>query len=305
VLMIAAALVYTYPIFWGLWGQVSLGRYPDSWISAQQVMDRTGPGRLLVVPWDLYAVWSFTDGRIVANPAPSFFSREVISDKEAGFASVPVQSPDPFSRYVTEILARRDEVKAFGHLVSPLDVRYVALLHEVDWWQYRFLFRQQDLTLVYRGTGIVLFANQAWSGDPMGLVPGSPVTHPSDLVGTGGEMQVTSRLFPAPALAPPSDESFPRVAEPLPSWREIGTQGSPIVSTGDRCTDGWRLGSEVARCQLGAVAAFPSPAHPESLWRPLAGAWLIGYLLSGLTLLGVLVYRRRLRPQDLGSTSGA
>jgi hypothetical protein len=44
--------------------------------------DRYLAGHLLVFPWHLYAVWSFSDGRIVANPAPSFFSREVLAGDE-------------------------------------------------------------------------------------------------------------------------------------------------------------------------------------------------------------------------------
>jgi hypothetical protein len=50
---------------------------------------------------------------------------------------------------------------------------------------------------------------------------------------------------------------------------------------------------------------FPETGTPRAALAAARGAWLIGYLVSGLTLLGVLLYRRRHRPQDLGSTSGA
>jgi hypothetical protein len=303
-LMVAATLGYSYTIFWGLWGQVSLSRYPDGWTAAEQVMERTGPGRLLVVPWDLYAVWSFTDGRIVANPAPSYFGREVVSADEAGFPEVPLQSPDPFSIYVGMILDHRDEVHAFGHLVAPLGVRYIALLREADWWQYAFLNRQGDLTEVHRGSGVVLFENDAWRGNLLSLSPPTTVEDPAKLPGSPEEAQVTSQLFRSSALAPRSDTGFPPIATPLPIWRDLQPSESPFVATADRCTDGWRLGERPAGCVLGAVSAFGSPAEPEQLWRPLAGAWLLGYVVSGLTLLGVLLCRRS-GPQPQRSERGA
>jgi hypothetical protein len=303
-LMMAVALAYAYPILWGLWGQVSLSRYPDGWTVVERVMNETGPGRVLVLPWHLYGVWSFTDGRIVANPAPSFFDREVLSADEAGFLEVPPQSPDPFSPYIESILEHRGEIRAFGHLVAPLDVRYIALLREIDWNGYGFLGHQKDLGELYRDERIMLLENRAWSGDLLRLSSFESTEHPSDLFGTPREEQVTDRLFRIPALAPRSDASIPGIAEPLPIWREIEPSGGPFIATATRCTDGWLLGRQSAQCMLGTVSAFESPADRKPLWRPMTGLWLSGVAISCLTLLGLLLYRRG-RPPAIGTARGA
>jgi len=287
------ALGYGYPIFWGFAGQVQLSRYPSEWSAANRIMATRGEGRLLVFPWHLYAVWSFSDGRIVANPAPSFFSREVLADDEAGFKSVPPQSPDPFSRYIAELLARRAKVRAMGHLVAPLGVRFVAWMREADWWQYQFLSRQPDLMLVYRGNGIVLFENRAWRGQVLGLEKGAPIANPSELFGSREEPEAASRLDPSPSLVSRVDGGLPLLAQSLPGARRVTPGREEFVSTKDRCSDGWRLGDEKATCDLGAIAAFPSPDRERVVWRPLVGVQLLGYALSSLTLAAVAVYLAR------------
>jgi hypothetical protein len=288
---ICVACVYAYTMLWGFWGQVHLSRYPSDWARAEQIMDAEGPGRVLVLPWHLYAVLSFSDGRIVANPAPSFFSREVIAGDNVGFPTIPTQSVDPFSAWVQEILTHRREVREVGHLVAPLDIRFIVLLEEADPDRYRFLERQSDLTTLYKGTELQLFENGAWRGRVLPLEAASDERSSPPAWERAAE--ATKRLLPAAARAPVARGSFPLLGRLVPGWRSVNPVPDTYVATGDRCTDGWRLGEEEPLCHLGAVAAFPSPDEPETLRRPLAGGRIAGVLVSGLTLVGALSYGRR------------
>lgn len=287
-LAIGMVVGYAYTMLWGFWGQVDLSQYPSDWARAERIMEGMGEGRVLVLPWHLYAVLSFSHGRIVANPAPSFFSRDVIAGNNVGFSRIPTQSVDPFSGWVEEILAHRAEVRQLGHLVAPLDVRFVVLLSEADRDRYGFLDRQTDLTSLYRGSRLELFENRAWRA---GVLPlGSPTAQGSLL---SDAASATERLLPEAPRGRTSAATFPPLARALPGWRSIRPVGADYVATGDRCTDGWRLGNEEPACHLGAVAAFRTPNAPETLWRPLAGARIAGLLVSGLTLVGALLYGRR------------
>lgn len=293
-LALGAVLLYGSGMFWGFDGEVRLARYPDGWSEAERIMEERGPGRLLALPWHLYAVWGFSGGRIVVDPAASFFPVEVLAAGETGFPEVPAQSPDPFRRYVTAVLEYRREVRSFGHLVAPLGVRFIAWMREADWEAYRFLERQDDLLLLYRDEAISLYENLAWRGPVMPLSPGEDLASPGDLPGSGDERAATRELRSTPPLVPRQDDAFPPLARVLPHWRAVGpVEGAAFVATGDRCTDGWRLGGEAPRCHLGAVAAFPNPRAPEPLWRPLAGARLAGFGLSAVALLGTALYVRR------------
>jgi hypothetical protein len=191
---------------------------------------------------------------------------------------------------VQEILAHRGKVRELGHLVAPLDVQFIVLLQEADRERYAFLERQSDLTTLYRGPGLELFENRAWRDRVLPLGPAS--SEGSSPFAWEGAAEATRRLLPAAPRAPMTAGSFPPLARLVPGWRSMEPVPVEYVATGDRCTDGWKLGVEEPMCHLGAVAAFPSPDETETLWRPLVGARVAGFLVSGLTLIGALSYRR-------------
>jgi hypothetical protein len=294
VLAVTAVLAYGGGMFWGFGNEVRLAHYPESWSRAERVMEDRGSGRLLVLPWHLYSVWSFSGGRITADPAGSFFSGDVLSASEAGFPSVPAQSPDPFRLYVSAALEHPGEIASFGHVVAPLGVRFVALLHEADWQTYRFLERQDDVRLLYRSDRISLYENLAWPGPVMPLSEGSNATSTANATPADQGQKLTTELRPAPPLVSPPNDAFPPLARALPQWQSIEpVAGAAFIATGDRCTDGWRLGDESPLCDLGAVTTFPTPPEPEPLWRPVAGARLVGFAVSALALLGTGLHVRK------------
>jgi hypothetical protein len=287
-LAIGIAGAYAYTMLWGFWGQVHLTQYPADWERAEQIMDARGQGRVLVLPWHLYAVWSFTGGRIVANPAPSFFSREVIAGDNVGFSRIRTQSVDPFSAFVEDIIRHRGKVRELGHLLAPLDVRFVVLLHEADPEQYIFVRQQPDLASLFHGPRLELFENLAWQGSVLSLESAGPSPFALDEAG-----RVTDQLFPTKALGPQTGTGFfATIAHFLPGWRSIMPTSAEYVTTGDRCTDGWRLGNVEPVCHMGAVAAFRTSNQPETLGRPAAGSRILGCLVSVLTLVGTLVHIR-------------
>ena len=268
-------LAYGLPMLWGFGGRVELSRYPSDWARAEAAMEEGG--RALILPWHLYAVWSFSDGRIVANPARAYFPREVLAAGETGFEDVPPQSPDPFIRLVDTLVDRREEITEIGGILAPMDVRYVILLHEVDHQTYGFLEGQTDLRPHFRGDALTLWENAAWRPLPVGL---------------------PSRSTEEPLIPPVSGGIAPL------AWVAGGPAVPPApedhVVTGDRCSDGWQLDGRPADCHLGAVAAFESPDRTTEARRPEAGLRALGYLVSAVSLGVVVVLFRRDR--TLGRT---
>ena len=292
---IGVVLVYGHMMLWGLSGRVELVDYPADWVRADRVMKRAGDGSLLVLPWALYARWSFSEGRIAANPAPSFFSgRKVLAGDDVNLPTIPTQSTDPFSYYIDGLLSRREEVRWVGHLLAPLGVRFVAWTTDADLREYRMLNRAPDLELVYEGADLTLFENRVWRGDILGL-EGTAAGPRST------ERDATRRLLSSAPPVERADDDFPPIARPFPGWPEIESTTTTFVSTGKRCTDGWRLGDQRARCHLGAVAAFRSPQSESVLWRPVEGARIAGYAIAVCTVVGLFLMsgsgplRRRFR----------
>ena len=265
---IATVLAYSAGMFWAFGGRVSLSEYPQGWRSAESYLDSHGSGRVLVVPWRLYAVWGFSDGRITANPASSFFGRRVL------VADVPEQSVDPFAGYVRELLSIRP-ARDLGRRLALLDVRYVLLLREADWWRYGFVRRTSDLRLVTQNPDLLLFENREWRGNTLPLQ--------RIVVRTSPSVSESSRMLPVP--------------RGLVVRRTIGPGAGAFVAVAERCTDGLRLAREEARCHDGAVAAFERPADDEPLWAAGDTFRVWGYGISLVFAVGVVlawaVRRRR------------
>lgn len=168
VVALAVVVGYGHAELWGLSGQVRLARYPPSWRGAARALAARGPGGLTaVVPWQLYTVWSFSGGRIVANPATSFFPGDVVV---AADPSTP--SPGQDERRVARVLAA-PRAPRLAQRLAWADVRFVVVEQEADWWRYGVVARSRDLLRIYRGRGIDVFENRAWSphagGSPRSL----------------------------------------------------------------------------------------------------------------------------------------
>jgi hypothetical protein len=272
---IASVLLYGHAMLWGLSGEVELSRYPASWTEADRVMNQKGDGALIVLPWKLYEDWTFTDARIVANPAPAFFTgREVLSANDAGFATVPPESVDPFFYYVTDLLEQGD-VRELGRQLALLGVRFIAWSDQAEPRDFQVLSEQADLTEIYAsGSGdLTVFENRAWEGEVVGL------------------QQIRHR---PPAAESPRSGDAPLVRR-LPGWDEVSPPQTPALSVAKRCNDGWHLGGQESRCHVGAVAAFESPATPTELWRPFAAIQLLGYAITvlGLSLIALIWWQAR------------
>jgi hypothetical protein len=267
-------------MFWGL-SEIELSRYPRSWSAAERLMERNGDGRLLVLPFRLYEDWTFTDSRIVAGPAHSFFDREVLIGQDAGFEDVPPASVDPFFYYVDDLLDR-DELRDFGRQIAPLGVRYVAWTAEADPEDFQWLSGQEDLRSVYFGGDLALFENRAWRGDVL----------PVDAI-RERQPYVESVRGDAPG-----------VVRRLPGWESISPPAPTAVLFAERCNDGWRLGEARARCHLGTVAAFEAPNGAETLWRPFVMVQALGYAITIVTLMLVVLRLVRRKTKRAGRVPG-
>jgi hypothetical protein len=163
-----------------------------------------------------------------------------------------------------------------------------VLLHEADPEQYVFVRHQPDLASLFRGPRLELFENLSWRGSVLPLGPAAGSAFDLDDAG-----KVTEQLFPAKPLGPETETGFlGPLARFLPGWRSIALAGATHVATGDRCTDGWRLGTEEPVCHMGTVAAFANSDQADTLWRPAAAMRVAGLLVSGLTIGATLFYGR-------------
>lgn len=144
-------------LVWGAGGRLDTAQYPASWSEARAIMARDpGQGSVLVLPWHLFFPMSWNGDRVVLDPAQRFFSRSSLTPGGLELRSGPVPPEEP-------LLARADALVAsgapFAKIAPALGARYVLVLKEADWRQFRS--RLDGLDPVFDSPELTLFRTEA------------------------------------------------------------------------------------------------------------------------------------------------
>jgi hypothetical protein len=315
VALCAVPLAAAFPMLWGSWGQIRPSTYPASWTAADRIMG-TGPDRILAVPGDAYVSFPWTQGRAVANPMTSFFTREVVTDGNVELGGLESQTSDATSRYLSFVTSVGGQTHDFGNLVAPWDVRFVVLAKTEDWGRYRWLFDQDDLDVVERWPDLVLFENR---------VPTSPAYQPAasvsvadwgEVVGLASSTRLTDVAIdvrdpsPGAVRVPPLNGTPPPAA--VAPLIDAGATEMAIDTARDRplvlartFDDRWTASSGPVTSNLGVDLLVPSTDEPVRLTYE---AWPLVRASYGITSVGlsilltgwfVSLFRRRRSPTSV------
>jgi hypothetical protein len=156
-------ILFTSNMFWGFGGQIQPRQYPKDWLVVQQKLQEDhGDYQALFLPWHLYMHFKFA-GRIIANPAPQFFGKQVIVSNDPEFGEASPTSQDSTKRYISRlILPTASENSRLGTTLSQLDIKYILLAKDANVVDYDFLNQQKELKLMYEGPTIKLYRNEAF-----------------------------------------------------------------------------------------------------------------------------------------------
>jgi len=104
------------------------------------VLQRSGQpvcsDRILFLPWHLYMGFSWA-GKIMANPAPAFFSCPVLSGTDMEWGGIYDNSGNPDSRAIVAWMTARG--KGGMPAVAGVPIRYIVLAKEVDFTSYLWI----------------------------------------------------------------------------------------------------------------------------------------------------------------------
>jgi hypothetical protein len=142
-LLIAAVIVMQAPsLLWGFNRQVWSTPYPDDWYQVNKLLLNQGApshecsDRILFLPWHMYMSFNWV-GKIIANPAASFFACPVLSGTDMEWGGIYDNSTDPNGDAVAAWLAAHGKGGAPALSGSP--VRYIVLAKELDYASYLWI----------------------------------------------------------------------------------------------------------------------------------------------------------------------
>jgi hypothetical protein len=157
-LLLALPLFYGNGLLFGAHGEIKPSQYPLGWYQADRVLAADhNPGRTVFLPWHEYMSYSFiqNQNRVVAPPAPSFFSVSVVTSSNPEVPGVvPLDSPD---QTAISALVAAGSAGQWANVLSAIGVKYVLLARELDWSAFGYLDVQPGLVKVGDFDSILLY----------------------------------------------------------------------------------------------------------------------------------------------------
>lgn len=176
-IFIILPFVYTPTLFASFWGQLRPVLYPSSWEKVNQILkEDKGDFLTLFFPWHQYMRFRFANNMVVANPAPYYFSKPILSSQNYETEYLDRRDTRMDALHVNGLLSiekekinllgdKVNEKIVWGEALAPINVKYLILAKEDDWESYRFLDLSKDLENIFEDDNLIFYKNNRWSFD--------------------------------------------------------------------------------------------------------------------------------------------
>jgi len=304
ILALLVPLFYSFPIF-GSWGQLKATDYPKEWYEVNDYLNQDKDDfNVLFLPWHQYMDYSWLPNTFkrLACPAHQFFDKPIIRPDNIEAVEKYSDSTNPTSKYV-EFLLHNTNVSNWGELLAPLNVKYVLLVHEVDYTSYNFLYQQKDLTVDFEREGLTLFRNKHPIARAYGVESPAYIKNWEEYLRLSQTQDATEYLY--------------IIGEGESSWYNTGMhklglkKKSPVkyqiannsqryvvfTVPQDVSTEHWEYDSQESMKNLGFMPAFLlNEKDGEVIYTRFYNVYLPSYIVSSITLaliLGYYLFRRK------------
>jgi len=153
-LAIVMPFAYTPNMLGGLGGQVKASKVPSSWSVASRL---AGQDTVLFLPWHEYFPTAFTDQRVIADPAGSYFAGTVLTSQNPG-PGYAFAAEDPEHVFIDKVLGPPVDLQRMRVALADLGVRFVALAKVADWRDFARVADAPGIRLVYSSPSLDLFS---------------------------------------------------------------------------------------------------------------------------------------------------
>jgi hypothetical protein len=178
---VGVALALAWPGLWGVDGRLDPVEFPGGWARMQAAI-RRAPGPVLALPWHQYLDLGFADGRRVLNPLPDYLGGDVVVSSNPELQQGRYEASDPREPAADAAVRAALRGEPVAEDLARLGVRWVVLLHEVDWREYGALAHDPGLERAVRDRALDVYRVRAWRGpvvDARGhTVPVHPLVAP-------------------------------------------------------------------------------------------------------------------------------
>lgn len=298
---------YGFRELWGFAGFAQPSIYPTSWVEADKLLGDDG-GKVWALPWHQYVGVRWAQNRIVANPFPTFFRREVISSSDPEQKEIQGLDESTEQRLLSFVVGLPDHGRHLGRLLAPLGIDHVLLAKVADHRTYAWLREQRDLSVVREWPDLVLFRNEAQIGTGgYATQRRLAVRDWGALIGAVEEKSLSDYAWSVqrPVAGAVRTPTLPKTApgEPLDtrrlspvSYAVRGSSERKELATPLQPPEGWEYNGARSVSNMGATASFsgkrvrPGTVHYVR-WEVVRIGYVVGAFI--LAIACVLLIRER------------
>lgn len=124
-ILFLTVLIYNYKIFWGFGGQIKTFNYPPSYEKLAELKKEKDNYKILLLPWHMYAHYSFGNGRNLIDPARAYPSAKLLSTQDMGVKEVIPQESSEGE--IIKSLLRKEDDAIWRDILKFLNVKYVFI----------------------------------------------------------------------------------------------------------------------------------------------------------------------------------
>ena len=161
-LLMLLPLLLTRVMFWGFDGQLSPRQYPADWTAANQLLQQDKSNfKVLFLPWHQYMTFRFT-GRVVANPAPYFFSKPTLVSADPELGKAAGLGQDEQHKKLTALMAQAGERSDLAPQLANQNIKYILLAKDLDFTHYGYVTHQPGIRQLRNLPDLQVYENLAW-----------------------------------------------------------------------------------------------------------------------------------------------
>ncbi|MFA5108964.1 MAG: hypothetical protein WC458_00235 [Patescibacteria group bacterium] len=160
VVLAVIIVTQTPSLLWGFNNQVKSTPYPADWYEVNSFLVNRATqsyscsDKILFLPWHMYLSFNWA-GKVIANPAPVFFTCPVISGTNMEYGGIYDNSQNYDSAAVAAWL--RVQGKDGSPVPAGSPIRYIILAKEVDWKKYGWLNDLSYLRLIKETATLLVY----------------------------------------------------------------------------------------------------------------------------------------------------
>lgn len=147
-LFLSAIIIMQAPLLlFGFWGQIKPVEYPKDWyiINEYIIQQDDCQSNILFLPWHMYMSFNWI-GKIVANPAKTFFTCPVIQGTNMEWGGIYDNSSKKEGKLIGEWVENRGQTDLL--INNHFNIKYIILAKELDWQNYLWVEKLDNLKLI-------------------------------------------------------------------------------------------------------------------------------------------------------------